>query len=81
MNSQDAPPKMQANSGSALENLKVWLTELGIDCSNFEELVMQDNEINKKLNVAYEDSKSKSKPAYLSSIPAYRHHVQEPSLV
>lgn len=58
---QDAFPKSKllASTGSAVDNLKVWLTEHGIDVSNFEELIMEDNENNRKYNIPYEDSKGK----------------------
>lgn len=63
VNSQDVPPKKQsklsASKGSAVDNLKLWLTEHGIDASNLEELIMEDNENNRRYNIPYEDSKGK----------------------
>jgi hypothetical protein len=60
MDSQDVPPKQSLNAAkerNAIEELKLWLTEQGIDSSNLEELIMQD--CNQNQSVPYEDSKSK----------------------
>jgi hypothetical protein len=78
MNSQDVPPKRQ--QGSAIDNLKTWMTELGIDSSNIEALIMEDNENNKRLKIPYEDSKGKSKSSLMRSCPAHRHHGQKSAL-
>ena len=49
MSDQDLPPPIKlklstASAGSAVEDLKIWLTEIGVDSSNLEELIILDNE-------------------------------------
>ena len=49
------------NAGSAVGDIKLWLTELGIDSSNFEDLIRQELEENQQANITvhYKDSKGK----------------------
>ena len=76
-------------AGSAVDDLKLWLTEIGIDSSNFEDLIRMEMEQNQAANITinYQDSKSKYSvcsllPSSLTmapyhSIATYRHDGQE----